>query len=111
LGAQLELEKYPELGFDQILAKEDLIPATVRRWQAYLSRTNSHDPIFGPWIAFTKLSDDDFEPTSANVHSEVLKLPLHPMVREAFATPPASVHEVVSRYAELLSTIESEWKQ
>lgn len=111
LGAQLELEKYPELGFDQILAKEDLIPATVRRWQAYLSRTNDQHPIFGPWIAFTKLSDDDFETSSAEAHAELVKLPLHPMVREAFATPPASVHEVVSRYAELLSTIEKEWRE
>jgi hypothetical protein len=37
LFAQTELGKYPELGFDQIIAKDDLIAAIVRRWQAFLS--------------------------------------------------------------------------
>ena len=36
LAAQLQLEKYPEESFSQILAKEDINPIFVRRWQAYL---------------------------------------------------------------------------
>lgn len=34
LAAQFELQKYPEEGFDQVIAKEDIHPTFVRRWQA-----------------------------------------------------------------------------
>ena len=46
LLAQLELEKYPEERFNQMLSTSDLIPAFVRKWQAYLAETaKTGDPL------------------------------------------------------------------
>ena len=59
--AQRELSKYPEEGFDLILAKTDLIPAFVRRWEAYLAHAaKSGDPVFLAWRRFSALGDDEF---------------------------------------------------
>src|SRR5205823_14525981 len=45
LIAQLELEKYPEETFGQILGSEDINPDFVRRWQSYLAAADRrHDP-------------------------------------------------------------------
>jgi hypothetical protein len=53
LWAQTELHKYPADGFDQIFAKEDLLPAFVRRLQSFLrTSANENDPIFIAWRAF-----------------------------------------------------------
>ncbi|MDZ4286899.1 MAG: DUF1549 and DUF1553 domain-containing protein [Prosthecobacter sp.] len=50
LVAQLELEKYPGEGFDQIIDAKDLNPFVVRRWQVYLER-HRDDPLFAEWRA------------------------------------------------------------
>ena len=61
LAAQLELEKYPEESFSQILSKEDINPIFVRRWQAYLQKmAKADDPIFLPWRRFASLAADEF---------------------------------------------------
>src|SRR5690606_34490484 len=43
LFAQVELEKYPAEGFDQIFADDDILPAFVRRWQSYLREADRRD--------------------------------------------------------------------
>jgi hypothetical protein len=61
LLAQREIEKYPEVAFVQLTGKEELIPAVVRRWHAFLAGAEHRsDPVFTPWIAFSKLQDDEF---------------------------------------------------
>ncbi|HYF37516.1 MAG TPA: DUF1553 domain-containing protein, partial [Prosthecobacter sp.] len=50
LKAQLELEKYPEEVFNQIIDAKDLNPFVVRRWQTYLER-HRDDPLFAEWHA------------------------------------------------------------
>jgi hypothetical protein len=110
LAAQLELDKYPELGFDQVLAKEDLIPATVRRWQAYLSKLPSDDPIFAPWRAYVPLSDEVIRESAATIQARLLDIPLHPRIAKAFANPPASAAECVHRYTEVFQDVLSEWQ-
>ncbi len=50
LIAQLELDKYPDEIFNQILDKNDLNPFVVHRWQAYLLKDRQlSDPIFAEW--------------------------------------------------------------
>ena len=48
LTAQLELSKYPEEGFDQIFAAEDVIPASVRRCpSSSTERAGTGGPVCG----------------------------------------------------------------
>ncbi len=68
LAAQLELEKYPEQGFDQILTKDDLLPAVVRRWQVYLAQAaRAGDPVFAAWHAYAVLDRAQFADQAANI--------------------------------------------
>lgn len=58
LEAQLELEKYPQEGFDQILDEKDLNPYIVRRWQDYLAADARRDqPIFAEWHRLARAQD------------------------------------------------------
>ena len=109
LEAQLELHKYPEEGFDQILAPNDLIPATVRRWRDYLVRSKDRpDPVFAAWHAFARLPADEFAARAAGVSRELAAAPsdkVHPAVRRAFATPPRDMHDVARRYGDLFARV------
>ena len=50
LLAQLELEKYPEEVFNQVVEPDDLNPFVVRKWQAYLAKDKqSTSPVFAKW--------------------------------------------------------------
>ncbi len=88
LAAQGEMGKYPEEGFDQILAADEIIPASVRRWRDFLHGAKSH-PIFAPWVAFV---------TKREVEPGVI---VNPLVAAAFATPPKSLAEAAQRYGAL----------
>jgi hypothetical protein len=92
LAAQLELKKYPEEGFDQILAPEDLIPASVRRWRDFLHTVKDGHPIFAPWFAAIGKA----QPGAT----------LNPLVAAAFATPPTSPAEAAARYTKLFADAE-----
>jgi hypothetical protein len=114
LAAQLELHKYPEEGFDQILEKTDLLPNFVRHWQAYLDEVGkSSDSIFVPWHAFAELPQGEFAAKVAEVTSRLNAGELrevHPLVLEKFKSPPASMTEVAARYGELFGEIEGQWQ-
>ena len=52
LLAQLELEKYPEEVFNQVVEPEDINPFVVRKWQSFLSKDyQSANPLFASWHA------------------------------------------------------------
>ena len=114
LLAQRELDKYPEQGFDIIIAKDDLIPEIVRRWNAYLVRAAKQgDPVFLPWAAFVELREEEFASRAAEV-TDTLKsssAKIHPRVAEAFAQPPATFREVAERYAAIFQEIDRQWKE
>jgi len=114
LMAQLELQKYPEEGFDQVLAKDDVIPAFVRRWQAYLIEAKrTSDPIFAPWFAFAALKQEDFTQRAeevTNLLGQQAERPVHPLVLARFQTPPQSMREVADRYAALLADVSKQWQ-
>lgn len=60
LLAQLELEKYPEEVFNQILEPADLNPVVVRKWQAFLRQDQlATSPVFAAWHLATKAGDKE----------------------------------------------------
>ncbi|MBX3420965.1 MAG: PSD1 domain-containing protein [Pirellulaceae bacterium] len=117
LFAQSELHKYPEEGFDVILAVDDLIPAFVRRWEAFLSRRDgASDPIFGAWFQFAALPADQFTQRAEQVikqlaHSTVAATHPHPWIAQLFQTSPSDLRQVADRYGELFSRVNDKWKQ
>ena len=109
LAAQLELKKYPEEGFDQILSANDLIPASVRRWRDYLLLAQrAPHPIFGPWQALAAIPEGEFAAAAGPALSRALREPgLNPMVAAGFAAPPASAREAAERYGKLFADAEA----
>jgi hypothetical protein len=103
LLAQLELGKYPEEGFDQILTVDDIIPASVRRWRDWLhTHRDAEDPILGPWHSLARLPEKGFAEASVPI-LERLRAGgrLNPRVAEALSTPPQSPRELAERYGKL----------
>lgn len=107
LVAQLELEKYPEETFNQVISGEELNPIVVRRWQAYLQKCATHaDPVFAAWHAYAKIPAKDFAKSAPEVSTKGG----HPWVARAFATPPSSMREVAERYGALFKDVEKQWQ-
>jgi hypothetical protein len=111
LTAQLELQKYPEEGFDQILAPTDIIPASVRRWRDYLARSAaSRDPVFAAWHAFARLPEKEFPSRAGEVCRRLATASpaeVHPLVARSFATPPRDMREVARRYGALFTRLDT----
>lgn len=108
LRAQFELEKYPEEGFDQIVAPTDLLPSFVRRWQEFLRHAKRDEhPVFTAWHAFLQST----EPKTEGQSISAIGLPknTNSLVAAAFATPPGSREEMIQRYAALFADIEASW--
>lgn len=114
LKAQTELDKYPADGFDQIFEKTDLLPSFVRRWEAYLRQADHRkDPIFAPWHAYSRIPPKSFTQQAGDVARKINQAGeagIHPVIREVFATPPASFQEVIDRYAKAFADIDAKWK-
>lgn len=109
LLAQLEMEKYPEEGFDQVLQATDLIPATVRRWRDYLARGDEN--VFAPWRAFAALPAERFEEESPRVASELrAQGELPERVASLLDPPPKSMRELAERYGAMLVEVRDRWK-
>ena len=108
LLAQFELHKYPEEGFDQILTDNDLIPGTVRRWQAFIEQARKrNDPVWTLWHANVERASRSLPlgNTTQVKASETLAL-----LFEAFATPPKTPREVAERYGKVFSAVEQQWQ-
>ncbi len=114
LQAQRELQKYPEEGFDQILALDDLLPSFVHRWRDYLRDANlRHDPVFVAWHRYAEIPDDQFSERAADVTQALHKLgaeQINPRVAAAFAAAPTSFTDVIARYTTLFHDIDARWK-
>jgi mono/diheme cytochrome c family protein len=113
LFAQRHLDRYPELGFDQIIAPTDLVPAVVRRWQAFLGRPGiDRDPVWAPLVALLPVVDADLAAEGPKVLAAIsAAVPgLNPLVVAAFATPPHDGRDVADRYGRLFATIDARWK-
>jgi len=108
LAAQLEMQKYPEEGFDQILGADDIIPASVRRWRDYLHQSvEITHPILGPWKALAKIPAADFKAIAPSaLAAAVAGGKLNALVAAAFASPPESMAEAARRYGDLFAQAE-----
>ncbi len=115
LLAQLELEKYPEETFGQLLGPSDINPEFVRRWQAFLLEADrSGEPIFVAWREFSKIPAKDFATQAPLVSQQLKRLSpskIHPKVEEAFRLPPVSVQDVAERYGLIFTTVQKQWKE
>jgi len=114
LMAQREIDKYPEIAFVRLTTKDDLIPAIVRRWHSILAHAERiEDPIFAPWIAFSKLKDEDFVSQASEVTKRLrdATTSIHPRLAEAFVNPPQSASEVADRYAAVLAAHDQAWSK
>ena len=114
LFAQSELEKYPANGFDQIFAKDDLLPAVVRRWSRYLRKAaRGNDPIFEPWRRFSELSDDAFAKQAGKIIDQIQAASsrqVNPNIAMVFDTPPTSMRDVCNRYAQAFVRVGGLWQ-
>ncbi len=111
LSAQRELQKFPVMGFDVIIAEDDLVPAVVRRWQAYLATAEGNrDPVWVPWIEYSKLKDEEFSGAAGGIAKRLKAAEMNPRVAAAFVTPPATPREVAERYARVFSEVDAEWQ-
>ncbi len=109
LAAQLEMNKYPEEGFDQLLSPGDLIPTSVRRWRDFLhlAKDRPH-AIFGPWLALAAVAPDDWPAAAETALAQALAEPgINPRVVAAFGTTPASMREAAERYGALFAEAEA----
>lgn len=115
LLAQLELHKYPEEGFGQVLGVDDIQPMFVRRWQSFLAESGRcHDPVMAAWHCYAQLPTDDFASHAEKVTQSLRDMPassLNPRVAAAFQEPPGSMRDVAERYGRLLSGVEREWQE
>jgi hypothetical protein len=110
-----------ELGFDSRAAKLDeratadgLKPGRLRwqaeRWKVVL---NAPGPVFAPWKALAASPAGEFASKVPDVLKALgeAKPPIHPLVARALAdSPPASLHDLADRYADLFEEAESKEK-
>jgi hypothetical protein len=105
LAAQLELQKYPEEGFDEALGADDVIPASARRWRDYLhTAAAGMHPIFAPWITLARLPAAEFSQKAGPALDDLRREyggTLNARVAAAFTAPPASMREAAQRYGAL----------
>lgn len=89
LLAQLELEKYPDEVFNQVVESGDLNPFVVRKWQAFLAKDKqSADPVFKKWHG---LVDHSGVMDSTGLREES--------------------HQVASEYSHKLAEVETHWRE
>ncbi len=110
LLAQLELEKYPAEGFDVLIQKDDLVPAQLRRLQAYLIDAGvRQEPVFAAWRMFQAVPADQFASRAAQVCTELRSMPaqrVNRLVAKQFEQPPESMQKVAQVYGQLLGHLE-----
>lgn len=98
LAAQLELEKYPEEVFGQILDAKDLNPFIVRRWQSWLAQ-HRDDPLFHPWHEFLLSKPERFGEVWQR-----LKTTGDARVMKFFPQAPRDMREVARCFADALNS-------
>ncbi len=106
LMAQLELQNYPEEGFEQILGPDDIIPQSVRRWRDFLRQTRSTpQPIFAPWHRLAELSPADGPSFTARAREVLDQLfreqRINSRVAAAFRRPLKGMRDVPAIYGEV----------
>jgi hypothetical protein len=97
--------------------KRGLNPQIAAFWDNNLKNWASrHHPVFAPWFAFAKLSDDEFRDQAADLAAKFhdnrdRSKPINAAVADIFSTPPASLTQLASRYATLFADTERQWQE
>ena len=120
IAAQRALDQPTTEDFMLLADGNDLNPAMLVRWQAYLMRTRKErNPVFTPWHVLAALPEREFaaragpliarfarESTSGDITQ-----PINPVVVQALAArPPQSLVEAAAVYADLLGNVEKVWQ-
>ncbi len=94
--------------------------AILERWRHYLEKAEQgFHPIFGPWLALSKLPADNFAEQArqllAGYTSDATADPQRPRVNRHVlaalaATPPSNLVEAAKRYGALLDDAEQAWQ-
>ncbi len=99
------------------LAKESEIRYQVLTpWVTLLNnQLNTPDAIFRPFAWYKALPDENFSEAAKAVTSKIIESTsgdqmVNPLVRKAFESSPASMKEVMERYATLLEDTDSQWR-
>ncbi|HET6423574.1 MAG TPA: DUF1553 domain-containing protein, partial [Planctomycetaceae bacterium] len=105
----------PTDDFMLIADPDDLNPAMIVRYEAYLDRwkTDFH-PVWSLWWRFAKLPEAQFPEQSKVVCEELLAQPagLHPLLIERLtAAPPTTRAELAQRFHDALKSVHEEWEQ
>ncbi|WP_152050495.1 PSD1 and planctomycete cytochrome C domain-containing protein [Tautonia marina] len=115
LLAQFSPGKYPDEAFSQILTPNDLIPASVHRWQETLDRAErTGDPIFRAWHEFTRLPETEFSDRAEEISKALAGEwadEVNPLVAIAFQDPPTDREDVAAHYGALFEEVMTAWKE
>jgi hypothetical protein len=123
LVSVLEVDKLPSEEFYAIRGPDDLNPAIVRQWDAYLLQTRKEfHPVFALWHSLAKLPAKEFSARAREIIDGYAAKTresaigdndrLNELVLRAFATnSPASMQEVARRYGELLIDAYKAWRE
>jgi hypothetical protein len=92
----------------------DLNPAMITRWQAYLERTGrAHHRVWAPWHALAALPEKDLAARAKDVLARLAAdraRPINPLVMKALAAP-ASMKDVAQQYGKLLNDVDKAWSE
>jgi hypothetical protein len=109
LAAHLARNQPPADDFMLIADKDDLNPAMIARWRAFLEATRKRrDPTWAAWHRYADLPDATFATAAQGVKLDASD---NALVRAAFAVPPKTMKEVAESYGKLLANVEKAWKE
>ena len=103
--ASLKIEDVPPPDFAEIIEKDDLNPAQIRRWYEYLVQNDRKmDPVFEPWMALVKLNEETFADEAPKI-LDGLSDANDLVISKLREVPLMSISDVADCYAELLQSV------
>ncbi|HWY78296.1 MAG TPA: PSD1 and planctomycete cytochrome C domain-containing protein, partial [Verrucomicrobiae bacterium] len=99
------------------IQKMGLNPQLAAFWDNHMKNwENRHNPIFAPWVAFAKLSPEEFTAHAKELAekfsgNQEKGKPINTLVAHALETPPASLAQLAARYTAIFTDIEHRWSE
>ena len=99
--ATLNIEEVPPPDFAEIIEKDDLNPAQIRRWYEYLIQSDRlSDPVFKPWLELAKLNEKTFD-TQAKTILRQMAGANDLVVKKLINGPLTGMSDVATLYSQL----------
>lgn len=117
LGVTEFRKKTTDMSRGTFMEKRGLNPQIAATWENNLKNwERRHHPIFAPWFAFSRLSQDEFvakaKDLSRTFYANKEKgKPINPLIARMFSSAPISLNEVAARYASVFGDIEQRWQE